>query len=327
MQTRINTCDTICYRLKIKFKHMKEKKLISVIVYLYNNENSILDFISRVVQNIASVFEQFEIIIVNDFSSDTSVQKIKEASFLKDYQVTIIQMSFHQGVELCMNAGLDLSSGDFVYEFDSVLIDYNENLIEQSYQKIIEGYDVVAISPIESDNFTSKLFYKTYNYFTKSNYKLRTDRFRILSRRAINRSFSISVTIPYRKAMYINSGLKIASIEYKKTNNTKKNNEKSYLRSKTAIDALIIYTNLAYKISISIAITLLLVTLSMIIYTIVIYFGKDKPIEGWTTTMLLISFGFSGFFLLSTIIIKYLSLILELVFKKKSYIQEKIEKM
>lgn len=327
MQTPINTCDTICRRLKIKFEHMKEKKLISVIVYLYNNENSILDFLSRIVQNTDSIFEQFEIIIVNDFSTDSSIQKIKSASFLENHQVTIIQMSFHQGVELCMNAGLDLSSGDFVYEFDSVLIDYNENLIGESYKKIIEGYDVVAISPIESDNFTSKLFYKTYNYFTKSNYKLRTDRFRILSRRAINRSFSISVNIPYRKAMYVNSGLKITTIEYKKTNNTKKTNEKSYLRSKTAIDALIIYTNLAYKISISIAIALLLVTLSMIIYTVVIYFGKDKPIEGWTTTMLLISFGFSGFFLLSTIIIKYLSLILELVFKKKSYIQEKIEKM
>ena len=306
---------------------MKEKKLISVVVYLYNNENSILDFLSRVVQNIDAIFEQFEIIIVNDSSTDSSVQKIKSASFLENYQVTIIQMSFHQGVELSMNAGLDLSSGDFVYEFDSVLIDYNETLIEQSYQKIIEGYDVVAVSPIESDNFTSKLFYKTYNYFTKSKYKLRTDRFRILSRRAINRSFSISVNIPYRKAMYVNSGLKITTIEYNKINNSKKINEKNYLRSKTAIDALIIYTNLAYKISISIAITLLLVTLSMIIYTVVIYFGKDKPIEGWTTTMLLISFGFSGFFLLSTIIIKYLSLILELVFKKKSYIQEKIEKM
>ena len=296
-------------------------------VYLYNNENSILDFLSSVIQNIDSVFEQFEIIIVNDFSTDTSVQKIKNASFLQDLQVTVIQMSFHQGVELCMNAGLDLSSGDFVYEFDSVLIDYNENLIEQSYKKIIEGFDVVAISPIESDNLTSKVFYKTYNYFTKSEYKLRSDRFRILSRRAINRSFSISVNIPYRKAMYVNSGLKIATIEYNKVNNSKRVIEKNYLRSKTAIDALIIYTNLAYKISMSIAVALLLVTLSVIIYTIVIYFGKDKPIEGWTTTMLLISFGFSGFFLLSTIIIKYLSLILELIFKKKSYILEKIEKM
>ena len=306
---------------------MKEKKLISVIVYLYNNENSILDFLSKVVYNIDAVFEQFEIIIVNDFSSDTSVQKIKEASFLDDYQVTIIQMSFHQGVELSMSAGLDLSSGDFVYEFDSTIIDYNENLILQSYQKMIEGYDIVAVSPIESDNLISKMFYKIYNYYAKSEYKLRTDRFRILSRRSINRAFSISVAIPYRKAMYVNSGLKIITLEYNKINSIKKTPEKNYLRSKTAIDALIIYTNLAYKISMSIALVLFLVTFSVIIYTIMIYFGKDKPIEGWTTTMLLISFGFLGFFLLSTIIIKYLSLILELVFKKKSYIQEKIEKL
>ena len=118
---------------------MKEKKLISVIIYLYNNENSILDFLSRIVQITDSIFEQFEIIIVNDFSSDSSVQIIKSAPFLENHQVTIIQMSFHQGLELSMNAGLDLSSGDFVYEFDSILIDYNENLILQSYNKIIEG--------------------------------------------------------------------------------------------------------------------------------------------------------------------------------------------
>ena len=106
--------------------------------------------------------------------------------------------------------------------------------------------------------------------------------------------------------MYINSGLKIHTLEYKKTNNTKRIAEKSYLRNKTAIDSLIIYTNLAFTISVSISFLLLLCTLSIIAYTIFIYFGKDKPIEGWTTIMLLVSGGFSGFFLLSAIIIKYL---------------------
>ncbi|RZL20045.1 MAG: glycosyltransferase, partial [Pedobacter sp.] len=80
-----------------------------------------------------------EIIIVNDSSTDNSVQKIRTAVFLKSYQVSIIQMSFHQGVELSMNAGLDLSTGDFVYEFDSVIIDFDKVLIEQSYRKILEG--------------------------------------------------------------------------------------------------------------------------------------------------------------------------------------------
>ena len=306
---------------------MKEKKLISVILYLYNNENSILDFLSQITKQADLLFEQFEVIIVNDCSTDDSVEKIKSAEFLKSFQVSIIQMSFHQGVELSMNAGLDLSTGDFVYEFDSVVVDFDINLIESSYRKILEGYDIVTVSPKENDKISSKLFYKTYNFFSKSNYKLRTDRFRILSRRAINRAFSISATIPYRKAMYINSGLKIFNIEFEKIKSTKLFGEKQYLRNKTAIDALIIYTNLAFRLSVSISLLLLLSTLSIIIYTVFIYFGEDKPIEGWTTIMLLVSGSFSGLFLLIAFIIKYLSLILELVFKKKSYIQENIEKI
>lgn len=306
---------------------MKEKKLISIVVYLYNNENSIVDFLSQMVERANNLFEQFEVIIVNDCSTDGSVQKIKNADFLKSYQISIIQMSFHQGVELCMNAGLDLSTGDFVYEFDSVLIDFEESIFNDAFYKILEGYDIVTVSPKENDKLSSKLFYKTYNFFSKSKYKLRTDRFRILSRRAINRAFSISATIPYRKAMYINSGLKIFNIEFDKTKNTKVFGEKQYLRNKTAIDALIIYTNLAFRLSVSISLLLLVSTLSIIIYTIFIYFGEDKPIEGWTTIMLLISGSFSGLFLLIAVIIKYLSLILELVFKKKSYIQENIEKI
>ena len=79
---------------------MKEKKLISVVVYLYNNENSILDFLSQITQQANLLFEQFEVIIVNDCSTDNSVQKIKSAEFLQPFQVSIIQMSFHQGVEL-----------------------------------------------------------------------------------------------------------------------------------------------------------------------------------------------------------------------------------
>lgn len=306
---------------------MKEKKLISIVVYLYNNENSIVDFLSQMVERANNLFEQFEVIIVNDCSTDGSVQKIKNADFLKSHQISIIQMSFHQGVELCMNAGLDLSTGDFVYEFDSVLIDFEESIFNDAFFKILEGYDIVTVSPKENDKLSSKLFYKTYNFFSKSKYKLRTDRFRILSRRAINRAFSISATIPYRKAMYINSGLKIFNIEFDKTKNTKVFGEKQYLRNKTAIDALIIYTNLAFKLSVSISLLLLVSTLSIIIYTVFIYFGEDKPIEGWTTIMLLISGSFSGLFLLIAVIIKYLSLILELVFKKKSYIQENIEKI
>ena len=56
---------------------MKEKKLISVIVYLYNNENSILDFLSQITQQAETLFEQFEVIIVNDCSTDNTIEAIE----------------------------------------------------------------------------------------------------------------------------------------------------------------------------------------------------------------------------------------------------------
>lgn len=305
----------------------KQNKLISVVVYLHNNQNTIVNFLTQIINKTETLFEEFEIIVVNDFSTDDSVKIIKQNLFLKNYKVSVIQLSFHQGVELAMKAGLDLSAGDFVYEFDTVLIDYDLQLLEQAYFKLIEGFDIVSVSPQKNDLLSSKLFYLVYNFYSKSNYKLRTDRFRLLSRRAINRAFSISVTIPYRKAMYINSGLKLNTIPFKSTNNLNKSNTNSFFRNKTAINALIIYTNLAFNIAIAITILLLIITLSTIIYTCIIYFSSNKPIEGWTTLMLLISIGFSGFFLIAAIIIKYLALILETVFKKKTYIQENIEKI
>lgn len=305
---------------------MKEKKLVSLVVYLNNNENTIAPFLEKITQTVDDYFEKFELIIVNDFSVDNSVKVIRQLDFLKNHQVSIIQMSFHQGLELSMNAGIDLSSGDFVYEFDSVIIDYELDLIIKAYKKLLQEFDIVTISPTNSNSLNSKLFYLTYNYFSKSEFKLKTDRFRVLSRRAINRSFSISATIPYRKAMYINSGLKMYSFDYKSNLKNIKITEKGHFRNKTAIDSLIIYTNFAFKIAFSISVAMFLLTLMVLLYTFFIYFGKNKPIEGWTTIMLLMATGFSGFFFLTAIIIKYLSLSLELIFKKKSYIHGNIEK-
>lgn len=306
---------------------MKEKKLISLVVYLSNNESTISSFLEKIIKSIDDYFEQFELILVNDYSTDNSVKVIRSLSFLEKHQVSIIQMSFHQGLELSMNAGIDLSSGDFVYEFDSTIIDYDLELIISSYKKLLKEFDIVTVSPLNNIGIHSKLFYFVYNYFSKSSLKLKSDRFRVLSRRAINRSFSISTTIPYRKAMYINSGLKMYSFDYKSNIKSNKNEEKSYFRYKTAIDSLIIYTNFAFKAAFLISIAMLLLTLMVLIYTFFVYFSKNKPIEGWTTIMLLMSTGFSGFFFLTAIIIKYLSLSLELIFKKKSYIHSTIEKI
>ena len=301
----------------------KEKKLISAVIYLYNNEQVIVSFIKKIALELDTNFENFEIIVVNDSSSDSSVDKIKQDVEIKEHKISIVQMSFHQGIELSMNAGVDLAIGDFVYEFDDLYLDYDLNLIFESYKKLISGFDIVTVSPTKSNSLVSNLFYKIYNYFSSNGYEIGSDRFRILSRRSINRAYSISKTIPYRKALYANSGLKIDVIKYEpKKYETKTVN---LFKNKMAINALIIYTNLAFKISIGITLMLFLFTLGTVFYTVIVFFSDQKPIEGWTTLMIVLSASFSGLFFLIAIVIKYLSLIVELIYTKKVYLFENVE--
>lgn len=306
-------------------KISKEKKIVSAVIYLHNDQDRIIPFLNTLTSELQNLFENFEIIIVNDCSNDLSTQRLLDNHLLKKYNISIINLSIRQGLEVSMTAGIDMSMGDFVYEFDDLTLDYDISLINKSYLHIITGYDIVSISPKQNNSFESQLFYKIFNKFSKSKYKLRSERFRILSRRAINRVYSISKSVPYRKALYANSGLKMDNIIYSATKNVAKNNEKSLFKNNMAINSFIIYTNLAFKISIGITITLFCFTLLSGLYASIVYFSHDKPIEGWTTTVLLISGSFSGLFFLLAIIIKYLSLIVELAYSKKTYLVESID--
>ena len=165
------------------------------------------------------------------------------------------------------------------------------------------------------------MFYRVFNGNSHSAYKLRTDAFRLVSRRAINRVHASSETLPYRKAAYAASGLKMTDLEFdgRLTDN-------SGGRFALAMDSLALYTDAGYKLSAGIAIVMMFLALAELAYTLII-FCAGHPIEGWTTMMFVLTLGFAGLFAVLTIIIKYLSLLVDLVFKKQNYLIESIEKI
>lgn len=62
------------------------------------------------------------------------------------------------------------------------------------------------------------------------------------------------------------------------------------------------------------------------IYVITV-FALDQPVPGFTPIMLVMTGSFFGVFAILAIIIKYLSLLVDLVFKRQKYIIESIEKI
>jgi dolichol-phosphate mannosyltransferase len=124
-------------------------------------------------------------------------------------------------------------------------------MVMQIYRRSLTGYDIVSANPLHINRISSKLFYYIFNKNSGNSYKLSTETFRILSRRAINRVEMMSKTIPYRKALYVTSGLKIDSISYENIPQITKSvdSEIQGSRKQTAIDTLMLFTDVAYKVS------------------------------------------------------------------------------
>ena len=93
-----------------------------------------------------------------------------------------------------------------------------------------------------------------------------------------------------------------------------------------AFNSLILFTNLGYRLSSVLAGLMMLVAMLIGVYTVVI-FVSSRPVEGWTTTMLFLSLAFFGVFAMFAIMIKYLSVLIDLVFTKQQYVIEGVEKM
>lgn len=308
----------------------KEKNFISAVLYAHNADKDIRATLEKLYSVLEANFDHYEIICVNDASTDQTRQEISTFSkALNTAVISVINMSSFQGIELSMNAGVDLAIGDFVYEFDSVIMDYDVQLITDVYRKALdEGCDIVAAVPEHTSGKASRFFYKIFNRYSLSNTPIQQEVFRILSRRAINRVKSLNRTLVYRKAVYATCGLRTAAVRYDNQKRKRDlNAEEKANRIDLAADSLILFTNAVQKLSLYICIFFLGTTVIIGIYTWGAYFSAHKPVEGWTPLMLFLSIGFFGIFLILTVTLQYLSVILRLVYKKRQYLIESIDKI
>lgn len=308
----------------------KEKKFVSLVVYLHNVQQDVVPFFEKVLPVFEESFTQFEIVCVDDGCTDGTIGVLKEYldSNKIPVMVNIVHMSFFHGLESAMNAGRDLAIGDFIYEFDSVVIDYSIDMLLGVYHKLLEGNDIVAAGSSGNIRFTSKLFYSLYNKTSKARGKIGPETFRIVSRRAVNRVKSIGQYIPYRKALYSNCGLNTAVLTYEPINGqAKKRKQAAGERTSLALDSFIYFTSALERVSALISGAFLVLTLGMGFYIVKDFFMGVSIVEGWLSTMGFMALGFFGVFALLTIILKYLSVILNLIFRQQRYLIADIEKV
>lgn len=307
----------------------KEKNFVSAVVYCCNDADRIESFIQNLDQTLATNFLKYEIVVVNDSSDDESVRIVKDYAHRAieggdEHTISILNMSYRQGLEASMNAGLNLTIGDFVFEFDSVNDDYDWALLMNIYRHSLTGYDIVSAKSNRKPRLMSRIYYYLFNRYAHLQYHIGPESFRVLSRRAINRIHSITQSIPYRKAAYANSGLSVDSLTYQPKENISRKRYND--RRIVAIESLLLFTDVPFRATMALAILMFAVSAAVGIYAVVYKF-MSNPVEGWTTTIFFLAFGFSGLFIILSMALRYMQTIVRLIFRKKDYLFESIEKL
>lgn len=312
---------------------MKEANFISCAIYLHKiyKKQDAQNFIANLYCGLLQYFTRYEVILVNDSCPNDDLKLFTHmlCENINRNDITIIDMADYSGVENAMLAGDDLAIGDYIFEFDSISADYPQELLMEVYRKCLTGYDIVSARPSHNKYFTSKVFYMLYNMGVDRQNRIYSETFRIISRRAYNRVSALGKIIPYRKTFYASCGLRRYAIIYDDTPYAGKHKlDSSEITYKIglAINSLLMFTKTLRRLILYFSFFFLLLFVVIAMRSLFYYFNSREIVQGWTSTILYLSAGFFGIFVIMAIILKYLSLILNIILKNKTYQVESVHK-
>lgn len=274
-------------------------KKISVIIPAYNEEESLPILYDRMEQLIQTMPNyEFEILFVNDGSKDRTIELIKEMR-KKDNRICYVDFSRNFGKEIAMIAGLDYATGDCAIFMDADLQDPPE-LIPELVKYWEEGYDDVYAKRKSREGetwlkkFTSKMYYRVLQHFTKIEIQKDTGDFRLLDRRCINALKKLRESQRCTKSMYSWIGYKKKAVLYDRDSRVAGKTKWNYIKLvDLAIDGITSFTTSPLRLATFIAIPTFIVLFIYFIYVIAKCFVINDVIQAYQAIILLILF-FSG---------------------------------
>ncbi len=121
---------------------MKSNVALSIVVPIYNEEESLPFLVNQLLDVLRPMQETFELVLVNDGSSDNSAEVIRQLSF--DVQELVgVLLRKNYGQTAAMAAGFDISSGEIVVTLDGDLQNDPAD-IPLLVNKIRDGFDLVS---------------------------------------------------------------------------------------------------------------------------------------------------------------------------------------
>ncbi len=196
------------------------KIIYSIIAPIYNEIDNLPELYRRVKKVMDSSGEPWELLLVDDGSTDGSTEGIRELA-QKDATVRPIIFARNFGHQVAITAGWDYARGDAIIIIDADLQDPPETILELA-KKWKEGYEVVYAVRGEREGeswfkkFTAAMFYRLIYSITDVKIPVDTGDFRLMDRKVVNVLKQMKERHRFPRGMSAWVGFKQIGVKYKR---------------------------------------------------------------------------------------------------------------
>jgi len=297
---------------------------LSVVIPVYNESSLIKELVKRVKENLKLITEDYEIILVDDGSQDSTWEVIEFESEVEN-RIKGLKFSRNFGHHYAITAGLHRSNGEWVVVMDGDLQDRPE-VIPDLYEKAQQGFDVVFVSRQNRPEkiyyrIAQKVFYWILRMLSGINFDSRQANFSIISKKVVEAHKKFPENARFYGSTILWLGFKRSHIYA--DHGTRFSGKPAYTikkRIKLATDIIIAFSERPLKLAIWIGFFLSAIS---IILAVKIVYGAIKwgnNVLGWTSLITAILFASGIILVVLGIIAIYVGQIFREVKKRPLYI-------
>jgi glycosyltransferase involved in cell wall biosynthesis len=301
-----------------------QRPALSLIIPVYNEEESIAELDRRLKGLLQGMDETWEVVFVDDGSRDRTAAALKELATAEP-RYKVISFSRNFGHQAAITAGMDRAEGDAVVIMDADLQDPPE-VITEMIQKWREGYDVVygqrSARHGESifKRVTAAAFYRLFRMMLPIELPLDTGDFRLMSRSVVLSMRALREQHRFVRAMVSWVGFRQTAVHYERPERFA--GETKYPLRKMirfAIDGITSFSIVPLRIATWLGLLsglVAIITSGWVVYASI----AGETVSGWATIMIAVALAASAQLIMTGILGEYIGRIYEEVKRRPLYV-------
>ena len=264
-------------------------ELLSIVVPCFDEEETVKIFFKEIKNVLANY--NYEIIYINDGSSDNTLENIKDLA-KNAPNVKYISFSRNFGKESSIYAGLKYAKGDLVAIMDADM-QHPLNLLPEMIKAVThENYDIAAARRISRKgepkikSFFSHRYYRVFNRISRIEIVEGATDYRLMTRQVVDSILKLEEYNRFSKGLFQWVGFDTKWIDYENIERAKGKTSWSFLGLlRYSMEGIIAFSTVPLTISILLGTIISIVAFIYMIYIIAKYILYSDPVQGFATIM------------------------------------------